>query len=445
MSEHLTQLQIEHYCQRRLSPSALLALDDHLAGCAFCRRRLREIKPMEETIGALRTNLEAVQLTASDHLTQGELSGYADNRLDEIERELVESHLEICEQCSAQVSSPSAPARRGNGNGDGEIREANGRNNNPVSPARAPWRGWVLPQAGWTAFSSRLRITTAILVITLLSLSGILLLQTVRNDSAQKSAASSTQSPSTLYAPVTPPTSSPPPTKALLSLKDGAGQVKLFADGQISGIDGISDEHRRLVIEALKNSRIEIPSILSDLRGRSSRLMGGDNAERFYLVDPVGEVILNDRPTLRWQPLNGAESYTVTIVDSRDNSADPVKSPPSDQTTWQVDRALRRGRIYTWQVAATKNGEEIIAPTPEAPPAKFKVLEQNKADEITQARKTHANRHLLLGLLYARAGLLEEATKELSALTATNPQSDEMKKLVDQLSSERRGAELNTR
>src|SRR5262249_3663908 len=149
---------------------------------------------------------------------------------------------------------------------------------------------------------------------------------------------------------------------------------------------------RRLVIEALKNGRPEIPNNLSELRGKSSKLMGGDNAERFNLEEPVGKVILSNRPTLRWQPLNGAESYTVTIVDPRDNPADPVKSPPIEQTTWQVDRPLRRGRIYTWQVEATKNGAQIIAPRPEAPQAKFKVLEQHKADEIAQVKKNYANR-----------------------------------------------------
>ncbi len=231
----------------------------------------------------------------------------------------------------------------------------------------------------------------------------------------------------------------------MLSLDDGGRQVRLYDNDQLSGLDDVRNEYQKLAINALKNGQIEIPAVLSELRGRSSSLMGGGGAERFNLEAPVGKVILSNRPTLRWEALDGAESYTVTIVDPRDNSADALKSPPLKQTTWQVDRALRRGRVYTWQVTATKNSAQIIAPPREAPEAKFKVLEQNEAEEIAQATTNHPDRHLILGLLYARAGLLDDATRELRALAAANPQAEEVKKLVAKLSSERRRGEQRRR
>ena len=57
MSEHLTNRQIEGYRQRTLEPAELLALDDHLAECAACRRQMREATGARSTVLALQANL----------------------------------------------------------------------------------------------------------------------------------------------------------------------------------------------------------------------------------------------------------------------------------------------------------------------------------------------------------------------------------------------------
>ena len=101
---------------------------------------------------------------------------------------------------------------------------------------------------------------------------------------------------------------------------------------------------------------------------------------------------------------------------------------------WVPPRSLARNRVYLWQVIAIKDGQEIKAPVAPAPEARFKVLDQTKADEIVAAR----NSSLVSGLLYAQAGLYDEAERELKKLVKENPQNATAKQLLDDLHSQRR-------
>jgi hypothetical protein len=442
VSEHLSQLQIEHYRQRLLSPSELLSFDDHLTGCAFCRRQLRERKPMDETLSTIRTNLQTIPLAISDHLTREQLTGYAAHQLDGIERELVESHLEFCEQCSAQFERLPAVivGGNGNGNGNGESREANGQDVTSVRPAPSSWRGWVFPQAGWAVFSSRLRVTTAILVMTLLALSGTLWLA-VRNG----------PSPATVSNPPAPtqgatepligggsPQTATTPGQILLTLNDSGTQVTIYANGQISGFDDLPSQYQQLISSTFSEGKLVTPAELTALRGRAGSMMGGGSAERFDLIEPVGEIVFSERPSLRWQALSGAESYEVTIFEPANHFSEVAKSPSLTQTGWTVNRTLGRGRIYSWQVTATKDGNQITSPPPQTAEARFKVLDKAQADEIDRVRAAYPRHHLILGLLFARAGLLTQANQELRALSAANPGNGDVKNLLTDLQIKRR-------
>jgi hypothetical protein len=102
----------------------------------------------------------------------------------------------------------------------------------------------------------------------------------------------------------------------------------------------------------------------------------------------------------------------VTVQDSSGHSFD---SPPLPTTSWTPDRALARGEQYTWQVAATTHDREIVAPAPPAPRARFAVVTAPEA-----ARLEHVSASpLARGILYAEAGLLDDAERELTAATST--------------------------
>jgi hypothetical protein len=74
-----------------------------------------------------------------------------------------------------------------------------------------------------------------------------------------------------------------------------------------------------------------------------------------------------------------------------------------------------------------------MAPVPPAPEAKFKVLEAALAEKIEEAKSTANDSHLLLGVLYAEAGLLADAEKEFLALQSVNPKSPVPNALLKQV------------
>ena len=54
-------------------------------------------------------------------------------------------------------------------------------------------------------------------------------------------------------------------------------------------------------------------------------------------------------------------------------------------------------------------------------------------NELAQARRVYASSHLTLGLLYAEAGLLDEAEQEFRSLQKSNPDSALVQKLLTQI------------
>ena len=165
-------------------------------------------------------------------------------------------------------------------------------------------------------------------------------------------------------------------------------------------------------------------------------MSGNGGGTAFSLLGPVGRVVRVVRPTLRWTPLEGAASYVVTVRDSQGRTA--ATSGTISSTEWSVPRPLRRGVVYSWQVLAVRDGAEAVAPPPDAPDARFKVLEKTAAEEIGRAEQLRPRSHLLLGALYAGAGMLDEAEREFRELVGHNPRSRVARKLLRDVQARRR-------
>jgi hypothetical protein len=163
------------------------------------------------------------------------------------------------------------------------------------------------------------------------------------------------------------------------------------------------------------------PEVLDQLTAPSITLMDPTARENtFALLGPSGTVIETDRPNLRWQALAGAESYTVSVFDADFNRV--TRSAPQTGTQWTSTK-LQRGMIYSWEVVAVRNGQEVRSPVAPAPRAQFKILEADKLLELTNLKKHKPISHLTLGLTYARFGLLIEAEGQLQILARENPNS----------------------
>jgi hypothetical protein len=228
--------------------------------------------------------------------------------------------------------------------------------------------------------------------------------------------------------PLRPGSSDPADTGAtrlrevVLSLTDGGGRVWLDGQGKVAGLEGLPSAWRRAVESVLVARRVDKPAVLEALSRDTEMLLGGpEEAGGAVIVGPAGSVVESDRPSFRWRALRGETSYTVAVYDGRYELV--AKSDRLSATEWTCPLALRRGATYTWQVTAFRDGKTIVSPSPPAPEARFRVLGQAAAGELKRARRLYPASHLTLGVLYARAGMVEEAEREFRALAEANPDS----------------------
>ncbi|HXG66859.1 MAG TPA: zf-HC2 domain-containing protein, partial [Blastocatellia bacterium] len=434
VSDHLSTQLLERYRRRRLEPAELLALDDHLATCAVCRERLRGEKPAPEKVNsfdallALRASLQAANQAAPEHLPREQLQAYAEGRLDAVDRELAESHLESCPPCAAQAQQLCDSAQW----------QARAADITPLPsdvPQPSLWAKLVAVlkppslRGRFLAGPQMLRVAGVVAAMALLVLAVALWVR--EKPDRREIASPPTPPPSPSQPPVVSPPDAQPARNApiVLALNDGDERITLDARGNFTGLESLPAADQQRVKTALTTQKVRTPKALRELRDSAGALMGGATGAAFTLLSPVGKVVASERPTLRWRPFDGAISYQVTITDPEAGYKEVAVSPELQGTEWTVNRQLERGRVYTWQVTARTQGGEVKSPAPNRE-AKFQVLGRAKAIEVARAKKIHAGRHLTLGLLYAQAGLLDEAEGEFQALVASNPQSPVARKLL---------------
>jgi hypothetical protein len=432
MSEHLNQNQIEGYGRRTLSVSELLYATDHIDVCGACRLKVERVLDGDMAFFALRSELfgEAAEAHSSPmdrmHLTMEQTADYVDGVLAGEQLQAAKDHLTSCDQCIMAVNDL--------GSFKDQVAPELGREYQPSASGTVQeslWHRFV------TAFSSLLTkpptlafgsVLTAVLVIT----AGWLIWQAL---GPKEKTPTITQAPSPTtpnLTPVVPP--SPPPEKTeeilLAQLNDGGGQIILDREGRLSGVENLPPSYQQMVKRAFTNQQLEKSPSLAELTGPgSSVIRGGDKQDgKFSVIEPIGKVMLSDQPTFHWSRLDGATSYVVEIYD--DKFALVSASPQLTDNSWTSPQSLQRGSVYSWQVKAIKDGQEFVTPTAPAPQAKFRILDQAKANELIQARRTYASSHLTLALLYTQAGLLDEAERELRALQKANPDSAIVRRLL---------------
>jgi hypothetical protein len=204
-----------------------------------------------------------------------------------------------------------------------------------------------------------------------------------------------------------------------LALRDRT-RAPEHAAATVEGLELLPLDHRRRVEDALRAGRAEPPVLAAELRSGREALMGDPRPPSFAVTAPVGIFIISDRPTFRWTPLTAAERYTVLVTDAEMR---PVKrSPPLTGTSWTPNDPLPRAATYSWQVTASRGGEDVAAaPAPPEPQARFHVVDAETASVLQRAATERPDAHLLRGILYTQAGLLDEARRELEAVGPGDP------------------------
>lgn len=162
-----------------------------------------------------------------------------------------------------------------------------------------------------------------------------------------------------------------------------------------------------LVAQARKTGVLPFPAEIRRLaEGDAFRGVEGDRARR--TVWPSATAVDDVRPELRWPSSEGAR-FVVSVTAEGEEVAG---SGTLTKSRWRTPQ-LRRGTMYRWQVYVERGEESLVIPAPPAPPAIFRVLSQREHDELTKAIAEAGGDRLLLGLTYARAGLVEDARREL--------------------------------
>jgi anti-sigma factor RsiW len=222
-------------------------------------------------------------------------------------------------------------------------------------------------------------------------------------------------------------------TKTAQQVASIEGVPGISVDGQVTlePVEGLTDAEMAKVRDAVSSQRLSLPGALQDLIGTRSTLLGGTSGPAFELTAPVGTGVLTDRPSLQWTPLSGAATYVVTIQDEA--TGETMGSAALRDHTWIPEAPLTRGHTYLWQISASSNGIETVSPRPPDPPAKFFVV---NAEDASRLEKIPAS-HLIRGILYANAGLVDDAEREIAAVTARHPNSEVVSRFLTQLKEAR--------
>jgi hypothetical protein len=418
--EHLSQKQVEDYSQQQLGAAELLSVSDHLGECEVCRVRVESGKNGEAAFVALHMEAFSPNGELSAHLTSEQAAEYVDKNLSGETLKMVTDHLVSCEQCAVAIEDLRAFRN--------EIAPSLEREYGPVAVPRKSESSWRQRFVSLFHLSAVPAFGGGALAVLLLAVTGWLIWRTPRTKEPEVVVvpARSAQ-PSSSSEPLSPPLQ---PASVVAQLNDGQRVLVLDQQGKLSGADDLPPAYQNLLKKTLSTQRIDRSSQLQGLTRPPSSLMSSDNQNgEFSVLEPVGRVLNTNQPAFRWSAMEGASGYVVEVYDEQFKLV--ASSAQLTILSWAT--TLSYGHVYSWQVKATKDGQEITSPRPPAPQAKFRVLDQGKVNELTRAKRAYGSSHLTLALLYADAGLLKEAEQELRLVRKENPNSDLARTLLRQI------------
>ena len=101
-SEHLSAQLIERFRLRQEAYDDVKIMQDHITVCEQCRDHLADVTGLDELTRSFLAQFDQ-PLEELDHPQIATLADYATGKLDEVDTEIVELHLSICQMCSDDV------------------------------------------------------------------------------------------------------------------------------------------------------------------------------------------------------------------------------------------------------------------------------------------------------------------------------------------------------
>ena len=403
-----------------MAASEMFAASEHLHVCDTCYDRFTSGDDLDAEHDFILSQISEAAEEVPDHLRYEEMVAYVSGEMDEADTEVLRAHLEECGRCDSDVADlrlfkstlggahePKPATRRLFGT---RLREKTFQ-----IPLAAAAGVLIVIGAGWFASATlRSRVDGLQAEVAEIREANEALREQLAKDAKTHESESFT---SRAGSPV-------------IALKDGVANITLDEAGTLSGVD-VPQQYAGLVESALRTGRLPIPAGLFRAEAGGVARSAASSEEPFHLVGPAATTIASNRPTFRWTPMDGATRYTVFVRDK--TSDEEIESGPLTSVEWTPDKPLAGGHTYSWSVEALKDETRYYAPSAESPSVLFKVLEPGKTEALDRVRRATGNSHLVMGVLYAREGLFAEAKKELKALQAENPNSNQVKSLIESL------------
>lgn len=136
-------------------------------------------------------------------------------------------------------------------------------------------------------------------------------------------------------------------------------------------------------------------------------------------------------PSLRWLPVEDADSYTAVL---RDGTKKELAASPLSEGPWFPDAALLApGGQYTWTLTALKKGQPLASAE-----GSFGLLSEEENRTLRAEAKRLAARHsgestegrVALAMLYQGYGLKDDAAEILLTLRRQNPDNPAVKRQI---------------
>jgi hypothetical protein len=187
----------------------------------------------------------------------------------------------------------------------------------------------------------------------------------------------------------------------------------------------------------LRSGRLQLPDFVREFTPPRQVLMGKPTGEpKLELLSPVATAVLSPQPTFRWKRLDGDWTYAVHVF--RPGFEPVANSGAISLSDWTPERDLHYGITYEWQIVAQRGAERVTFPQlPEIPP-RFRVLDAATAERLRKLAKDRAGVHMLLAIEYSKAGLIEDARRELKSELQRNQDAAAVQRLLDDLDSKNR-------
>ncbi|CAN5800075.1 hypothetical protein BH20ACI4_BH20ACI4_01520 [soil metagenome] len=403
--EHLNEIELKQYGESNLSPREFLHVQTHLETCEECQRRLDEMFPkIAEREEALL--IEDLQADVKDdfHLNYDEhLKPFIYETISAIDKEIVESHVEVCAVCREDLRDLLNFHRELEQ--EKEIREFS---KSGFWATVSNWFSTPNRKAVWLTFASVMILVSAGLVWFFALRPANEIVQTPANSGEN---AKNQTVPIVNQMPI---------------------ETNQNANTPKTNQSNAQNQNADLPEKVIEMAALVLPKFLNDLRINESETLRGNNdseTQKIAVISPNGKVIRDSSPILSWQNVANIETYEVTVFDENDNRIAKIESVKNN--SWRVAN-LPKGKIYQWQVSAKKVSKDGKT-TNYLGKGKFYIVGERDENKIIQAQNA-----LEKGKAFAEAGLLTEAETEFRQYLKQNPNSENAKKFLRQVQQAQR-------